>query len=110
MVDSSVVWKDYIPVRTVTKQSDHRGVRAPENAHDAPFGALATGDSPHTLNPNEHLVSVHSVFDRVARDENITVKPGYRRLGHNETITVMMEHHPALDFITIFQRATMHGR
>lgn len=91
VVNSSVIGQDHVSVRTVAKQSDDRGMSTPQNPHDAPLSTLPADNSAQALDLRQHVVTVHGVINRVARDENVAVELGYRRFGYNESVAIVME-------------------
>ncbi len=85
-------------------------MRPPQHAHDSPFGSLRFSRAGHALHFHQHLIAVHRVFDRVARDKHIAIQPGDRRIRHDESVPVVMQHQPALDFVVAPDAAAFASR
>src|SRR6267143_424168 len=92
VLDSNVIGQDRILMRAVAKQPDDRRMRPVQNANNAPFGALRAGGAAEALDFGQHVVAMHRVFDRVARDEDVTIKLRQGSVRHDKTITVVMDH------------------
>jgi len=75
-----------------------------QDSNDAAFRALRAGDAAQTLNLCQNVVTVHGVFDGIARDEDITVELRHRRIRDDEAIAVVVQDQ------TSFYFAAIHGR
>src|SRR6266446_3012330 len=72
---------------------------AAQDAKDAAFGALRTGNAAQTLNLRQNMIAVHGVSNGVGWDENVAVELWHGRIRHHEAIAVVVEHQAAFDFI-----------
>src|SRR5215470_8177856 len=95
MMDPRVIRKHDVAMRTVAKQSDDARVRAVEHAHDTPLDSLPLGGKPTPANLHQHVISVHRVFRRVARNENIAFNIRDRFIRNHESVSVLMENKAA---------------
>jgi hypothetical protein len=84
-------------------------MRPPKHAHDTPFRALPTPSASSAKIPapeitdalqlRNHVIAVHRIFHRVARNEHITIQLRHRHIRHHKSISVVMQHQPASHFV-----------
>ena len=74
-------------------------MRASDDADDAALGAAGTGRTAEAGNFGDDVVAVHGVLDVIARNEKVAVEIGDGDVGHDEAVSVLMEHEAALDFV-----------
>jgi hypothetical protein len=79
-------------------------MRAAQDANDAAFRTLRSGDSAQPLNFHENMIAVHGILDGVARDENVAVELRHRRIRDNKAIAVVMKNQASFYFCTIRER------
>src|SRR5579864_1883905 len=99
VLNARVVGQHYVVARTIAKEADNGRMRPVENAYDAPFGALRSGKSAYALDAHEHMIAVHRIFNRIARNKNVAINLRQRRIGHNKAIAIVMQHEPAVYFV-----------
>jgi hypothetical protein len=91
---------------------------AADDANDTAFGTPRAGHTGETRDARDDVITVHGVFDVVARDEKIAVYVGDSYIGDNEAVAVLMEHQAAANFVArrglmlgnIFGRGRRRGR
>src|SRR5580693_3278181 len=80
-------------------------MRAVEDSNDASFGALRTRNAARaSLDFGENMVTVHGVFDGVARDEDVAVQLRHRSIGNDKSVAVVMKDQASFDFINLCER------
>jgi hypothetical protein len=99
VLDAGIVGDDDAAARGVTEETDDGGMRAGDDAEDAAFGAAGSGGAAQAGNFGDDVVTVHGVFDEVARDEEIAVEIRNGDIGDDEAVAVLVENEAALDFI-----------
>src|SRR5713226_6592933 len=99
MLNANVVRQDDVPSRAIAEQADDGSMRAAENSNDAALGSLRSAQPGHTPELRKDVVAVHRVFDRVAGNEDVAVKPRHGLIRHNEAVAIMVEDEAALDLI-----------
>src|SRR5216684_2508718 len=70
---------------------------------------LAADIAPARRLPRPRLArsSAGCVFDRVGRYEDVTIEFWHRRVGHDKTITVVMEDQASFDFVVMRKRGPL---
>ena len=105
MLHPRVVRQHRIAARAVAKQSHYGRMRSPKNAQYSPFGALRVSRAADALNFYQHAIPVHRVFDAIARDEHIAIQPLHRRIGHHESVPIVVQHESPRNFVAAGKRA-----
>src|SRR5438477_447259 len=104
VLDARVVGEDGISACAVTKQADDGGMGAVQDAKDSALGALCPRDAGPPLHLYENVISVHGVFDGIARDVHVAIELGNGSIRNHKAITVGMKDQAALQFIAIARR------
>jgi hypothetical protein len=99
VLDARVIGRDDTPARGVAELADDGGMRAANDADNAPFGAAGAGVAAEAGDFGDDVIAVHGVFDRVARNEDVAFHIGKCDIGYNEAVAVLVENETALDFI-----------
>ena len=99
MLHARVIRQYRIPAPAITKQSHDRRMGAPHHAYDAAFRALRLPGAGHPLHFHQYRVAMHRIFDRIARNEDVTIEPLHRRIRHHKSVPVVMQNQPALDLV-----------
>src|SRR5439155_13973042 len=104
VLNAIVIRQDDVAARCVAKQSDDCRMRAIQNANDSPLGALALGTGSDAAQFDLHMVAVHGVADRVARNKNVAIEIWHRLVGYHEAVAVLVQDQPARKRITVLPR------
>jgi hypothetical protein len=56
------------------------------------------------------VIAVHSVFDGIARDEQVPIEMRHGSVRNNEAVTVVMQHEAPFDFVAVRERSTAARR
>lgn len=99
MLDARVIGRDDTSARGVTELADDGRMRAADNAHNTAFGAAGAGVAAEAADLGDDVITVHGVFDGVARDEDVAIHIGESNIGNDEAVAILMENEAALDFI-----------
>src|SRR5262249_14153703 len=86
-------WNDDVRARarSIAEDTDDGGTGPIQHTKDAALGAGTRGAR---QNLHHDTVAVHSVFNRVARNEDIAVDLRIGRVQNDEPVTVVVEHKP----------------
>ena len=79
--------------------ADDGGMCAADYAHNTPFGTAGAGVAAEAGNLSDDMITMHGIFDGVARDENIAIHVGKRNIRYNEAVAILMKNEAALDFV-----------
>jgi hypothetical protein len=83
-------------------------MRAVEDSNDAAFGALRSGAATRAaLDFCKDVVTVHGIFDGVARNEDVAIELRHRNIRDDKAVAVVVEDQAALNFIKTRQRRTL---
>ena len=70
------------------EQAHYRGLCAVEHAKDAALGAGAAGTRQDLYGD---VIAMHSIFDRVSRDEDVAIELRRRSVEDDEAVAIMVE-------------------
>lgn len=99
MLDARVIGRDDTSARGVTELADDGRMRAADNAHNTAFGAAGAGVAAEAVDLGDDVITVHGVFDGIARNEDVAIHIGESNIGNDEAVAILMENEAALDFI-----------
>ena len=97
MLNPVVVRQDHAAARAIAEQPDDSRVGAVQNTHDPALSAFAVRTGSYAAKFNLHVVAVHRVANRVARNKYVAVQLRHRRVWHHKAIAVLMENQPPGD-------------
>jgi hypothetical protein len=99
VLNARVVWCYNAAAGRIAEKTHDGGMRAADDADDASFGASRTGKAAEASDPGNHGVSVHRVFDVIARNEEIAIDVRKGNVRDHEAIAVVMQDEAAADLV-----------
>jgi hypothetical protein len=99
VLHARIIGHDDTAARDVTKKPDDGRMRAGHDAHDTTFRAARAGKSAEARDFGNDVIAVHSVLDKVARDEEVAVEIGNGDVGNDKTIAILMKDQAAANFV-----------
>jgi hypothetical protein len=99
VLDARIIRGDHTAAGSIVELADDGWMRAADNAHNAPFGTARAGVATEAGNFSDDMITMHGIFDGVARDKNIAIHVGQGNIWYNEAVAILMKYEAALDFV-----------